>query len=63
MAGERRLLVARERGERHGRAEERGLADDLGRADDAREHGARDAEEGEQLVVPRVGRESVEQRP
>ncbi len=52
LAEERRLLVARQTGERHARSADLGLADHTARRHDPRQHVARDTEESEQLAVP-----------
>ena len=59
MAGESRLLVSGDPGDRDARAEQLGLPDNVARRADLRQELARDPEEGEQLVVPleRVERE------
>ena len=62
LTEERCLLVAGRAGDRDACAEELRLADRPARADDLGEHGARDAEELEQLVVPVERREVEEQR-
>ena len=49
---ERRLLVAGDPSDGHERAEQLSLADNAARRDEPWEHGARDREEVEQLVVP-----------
>ena len=55
LAEERRLLVARDARDGNRRAEMRCLAIDLGGRAHLRQHGARNAEEREQVVVPVAG--------
>ena len=60
MPEERRLLVARDPGDRKRGAEQVGLADDLRRADEAGQQRPLDTEQVEQLVRP-VERVQVEE--
>ena len=52
LAEERRLLIARDAGDRHVDAADLRVTADARRGHDARQHRARDVEQREQLVVP-----------